>query len=1125
MNNTQLRPPLSSAQARQIDQACDRFEAAWKTGQRPRPQEYLDLAGEPGRSALLRQLLFLDWDYRRRAGEYPRAGDYQTRFPGDLALIEDVSREMMDVHRQAEGVPETPARAAQLPLPAGRFLLGEELARGGMGVVYRAHDSSLGRDVAVKVLQEHYSADSEVGGRFLDEARITAQLQHPAIPPVFEVGRLADDRPYLAMKLIKGRTLEELLKERSGPAADRARFLAVFQQICQAVGYAQSKHILHRDLKPANVMVGAFGEVQVMDWGLAKVLGWGGSATHEPSAGTVTTCGTEIQTARQRDSATQAGSVLGTPSFMSPEQAGGEVDKLDERADVFGLGAILCVILTGEPPYVGNSAEEVRLMAIRGTLTGAEARLARCGADAKLVELCRQCLAADRESRPRDATAVAGTLAGYLAGVEERARSAEVELAAAATRAAEQRKRRRVQLALAASVLVLAGLVGFGLWWQDRLEAKAAAERDVRESRTTAGVSEALREARRRVEEAWNLADFPDRMQHATDVAVAALRRGEGFASGGAPEQTTHDLAAARQEVDELTRYTLLINARSAIVHQFAEEVTGHGWFEPQVRLARRYAKALQKFGLDPIHDPAREVAQTVAFSRLRDDLLGMLLDWHWHDKGQHRNRLWEVIRISRKLCGGNYARWQKLVDDRDVRGLVAFAASPAGLSFRSILAGALFRDLRDAQQFAACQTFLRAAAERYPHEVWLHFDLADICRRMKPPEYTEALRHSAAATVQRPESAVCHLQLGDCYASLGSYDQALAAYRKSNKLARGKSLAFVSLLNLADALVQKKEWGKALAAVEEAIRVEPKSMTALGKRTEVLYASGRYAEALRAAVAVLREHPKLSEDVRRYFRYHAACFAMKIADGLGANPPLAADRPAYRQQAFELLTANLAANDKAAATQPAGVHRVMQHWLGNKDLASVRDQTAVGRLPVSEREAWNNLWAKVRALCERTAPRVGPARDGVGPGDGNAEQAIASYRRRLKLDPRDAKAHDKLGALLLEVKYDYDGAASHFRMAAKLEPNDPRYHYHLGLALGRQGRLDEAIVAFRETIRLKPDLAQAHYGLGVALHKQGDFEQAAACYRDALRHNPNYLPAQTALRNLGKKSRQKAGG
>jgi WD40 repeat protein len=397
---------------------------------------------------------------------------------GDPTLKQHVEA-MLQVYPDLGTFLEAPAvdwgSAASQPVSAGRFQLGRELAHGGMGVVYRARDNSLGRDVAVKVLHARYLVDSFVGKRFLDEARITAQLQHPAIPPVFEVGRLADSRPYLAMKLIKGRTLEELLQERSGPAADRGRFLSVFQQVCQAVGYAHSRRILHRDLKPANVMVGAFGEVQVMDWGLAKLLESGGGAAPEPVSATETTVCTVIQTGRESNSDTEAGTMLGTPAFMSPEQAGGELHKLDERTDVFGLGAILCVILTGQPVYVGKSAEEVRLMAIRGTLADAYARLGQCGADAKLVELCRQCLAAEPDSRPRDGAALAAALDGYLTGVEERARHAEVELAAAETKAAEQRKRRHVQVALAASVLVLLGLVGFGLWWRQRVEAAAAA--------------------------------------------------------------------------------------------------------------------------------------------------------------------------------------------------------------------------------------------------------------------------------------------------------------------------------------------------------------------------------------------------------------------------------------------------------------------------------------------------------------------------------------------------------------------------------------------------------------------------------------------------------------------------
>ena len=145
-----------------------------------------------------------------------------------------------------------------------------------MGVVYRARDTGLDRDVAVKLLSERYAPDSVPAQRFLSEARITGQLQHPGIPAVHQVGTLADGRPFLAMKLIKGSTLETILKYRPDPSADggpAAGGLAIFEAVCQAVGYAHAHRVIHRDLKPANVMVGAFGEVQVMDWGLAKVLG------------------------------------------------------------------------------------------------------------------------------------------------------------------------------------------------------------------------------------------------------------------------------------------------------------------------------------------------------------------------------------------------------------------------------------------------------------------------------------------------------------------------------------------------------------------------------------------------------------------------------------------------------------------------------------------------------------------------------------------------------------------------------------------------------------------------------------------------------------------------------------
>jgi len=151
------------------------------------------------------------------------------------------------------------------------------------------------------------------------------------------------------MKLIKGRTLADLLKERSSPGVDLGRWLGIFEHVCQTVAYAHSRGVIHRDLKPSNVMVGAFGEVQVMDWGLAKIL-----ARPEQVNPEQTTAGTVIRTTREDSTAEEdrRTGVVGTPAYMAPEQARGEA--ADERADVFGLGGILCVILTGQPPHAGR---------------------------------------------------------------------------------------------------------------------------------------------------------------------------------------------------------------------------------------------------------------------------------------------------------------------------------------------------------------------------------------------------------------------------------------------------------------------------------------------------------------------------------------------------------------------------------------------------------------------------------------------------------------------------------------------------------------------------------------------------------------------------------------------------
>jgi serine/threonine-protein kinase len=311
-----------------------------------------------------------------------------------------------------------------------------------MGTVFRAYDPDFQRSLAVKVLGKHHQGRADLEQRFLSEAQLTGQLQHPGVPPVHQIGRLADGRPFFAMKLVSGRTLAELFKDRPNPSVELPRFLAIFAQVCQTVAYAHSRGVIHRDLKPTNIMVGAFGEIQLMDWGLAKVLrqGTAGEASQPPIPANLAQAVADTR----HDDLSQIGSVLGTPGYMAPEQARGETGSLDERCDVFSLGALLCEILTGKPPFCRDSRLDLIMRTADGNLGEAFARLDGCGADVELVQVARTCLAARREERPRDGEAVAQLIATYQAGVEERLRRAELELAQAEVRDREERKRRQL---------------------------------------------------------------------------------------------------------------------------------------------------------------------------------------------------------------------------------------------------------------------------------------------------------------------------------------------------------------------------------------------------------------------------------------------------------------------------------------------------------------------------------------------------------------------------------------------------------------------------------------------------------------------------------------------------------
>jgi predicted Ser/Thr protein kinase len=307
-----------------------------------------------------------------------------------------------------------------------------------MGVVYQAYDSALNRDVAVKCLREEYRDRTAMAKRFIDEAQITGRLQHPGIPPVYDLGVLPDGRLFLAMKFIAGRNLAELLATQP-PAAVKFR---IFEQICQTVAFAHAAGFIHRDLKPSNIMVGEYGEVQVMDWGLAKEVRNAefGVRNQKRNAERRNVSPTDSAGSTPQSDLTRTGSVLGTPSYMAPEQARGDVAWHDPRTDVFALGALLCELLTGQPPFSGT-ASEVWEQARAGQLEPAYQRLDGCKGPRGVCELAGRCLSNDPGQRPADAGEVVAVLGALT------------------TAAAGRKFRRRAIVALVALLFTMAGAV------------------------------------------------------------------------------------------------------------------------------------------------------------------------------------------------------------------------------------------------------------------------------------------------------------------------------------------------------------------------------------------------------------------------------------------------------------------------------------------------------------------------------------------------------------------------------------------------------------------------------------------------------------------------------------------
>lgn len=385
-----------------IDQVCDEFERRWRAGDPPRIETILAEQAGVDRTKLLRQLLLVEVQLRLREGDAPSAADYTTRFPGDAETVQAALEAVLpagDAAPFAETVDATPGVAEetivpgrQVPLaePAGgrRFgdyeLLGE-IARGGMGVVYRARQTKLNRIVALKMIIGAEYAGHEDVARFRTEAEAAAQLDHPNIVPVHEVGE-QDGLHFFSMGLVEGNGLDARLKDGPLPPREAAELT---REIAVAIQYAHDKGIVHRDLKPANVLIDAGGKPRITDFGLAKNIGGDSGMT-------------------------ATGQVMGTPSYMPPEQAAGKTDDVGPSADVYSLGALLYALLTGRPPFqAANVMETLKQVCEQDPVSPRELNPA---VDRDLETICLKCLEKHAAKRYASAGAFAEDIARYLDG-------------------------------------------------------------------------------------------------------------------------------------------------------------------------------------------------------------------------------------------------------------------------------------------------------------------------------------------------------------------------------------------------------------------------------------------------------------------------------------------------------------------------------------------------------------------------------------------------------------------------------------------------------------------------------------------------------------------------------------